>query len=84
MRTPRVKKAEDLRVGVRYSRADFRLERRDGMVLLLLLSVYGNCCCCHVVCSPLNSSMYFVFNHMIVASCDSCDVISFFGFSDPE
>ena len=32
VRTPRVRKAEDLSVGVRYSRADFRLERRDGMM----------------------------------------------------
>lgn len=29
--TPRVKKADVFRVGERYSRADLRLERRDGM-----------------------------------------------------
>ncbi len=34
MRTPRVRKAEDFRVGVRYSRADLRLDRRDGMMLI--------------------------------------------------
>jgi hypothetical protein len=30
-----VRKAEVLRVGERYSRADLRLERRDGMVRLV-------------------------------------------------
>lgn len=29
-----MRKAEDFRVGVRYSRADLRLDRRDGMLLL--------------------------------------------------
>ncbi len=32
VRTPRVRKAEDFKVGVRYSRADLRLDRRDGMM----------------------------------------------------
>jgi len=32
VRTPRERKAVDLSVGVTHSRADLRLERRDGMV----------------------------------------------------
>ena len=34
--TPRVRNADDFRVGVRYSRADLRLERREGMVVIRL------------------------------------------------
>lgn len=49
VRTPRVRKAEDLSVGVRYSRADFRLDRRDGMVMrvaavMLVLDKMGVVC----------------------------------------
>lgn len=32
VRTPRDKKALDLRVGVAHSRADLRLDRREGMI----------------------------------------------------
>jgi len=38
VRTPRVRKAEDLSVGVRYSRADLRLERSDGMMGVVVVS----------------------------------------------
>lgn len=34
VKTPRLRKAEVLRVGERYSRADLRFERRDGMVIV--------------------------------------------------
>ena len=37
VRTPRVRKAEDLRVGVTHSRADLRLERMDGMVVVIAI-----------------------------------------------
>ncbi len=37
VRTPRVKKAEVFRVGVAHSRADFRLDRMDGMIFWTVL-----------------------------------------------
>ena len=50
VRTPRVRKAVDFNVGVMYSRADLRLDSKDGIVVVVLFFVWVLLVCFGLFC----------------------------------